>query len=67
MVLNLHKQLLQAARERGVQLKDKKVLLVASCVMLPLLGINVVALCILQNDLNHIYAKEDAQTNGDTI
>lgn len=63
----LHKQLRAAAKERGVTLKDKTVLLVISGILLPLLGVNVIALGILQNDLNRIYAKEDALTNGAAV
>ena len=60
----VHKQLIAAARERGVTIKDKTLFLVLSGLVLPVLGVNVIALGILQSDLNRIYAKEDAQTNG---
>ena len=64
VALRLHKQLAVAAEERGVQLKNNGVLLAISCVVFPLLGVNPIALGILQSDLNRIYAKEDAITNG---
>ena len=64
VTLKLHKQLNDAAKEREVHIKNKTILLIASCLVMPLLGMNVVALGILQNDLNRIYAKEDAEANG---
>lgn len=67
VTLRLHNQLIAAAKERGVQLKNKAILLALSCLIMPLLGMNLVALGILQNDLNRIYAKEDAEANGAAI
>lgn len=67
VTLRLHNQLIAEAKERGVQLKNKAILLALSCLIMPLLGMNLVALGILQNDLNRIYAKEDAEANGAAI
>ena len=67
VTLMLHKQLVAAAKERDVHIKNKTILLIASCLVMPLLGMNLVALGILQNDLNRIYAKEDAEINGVAI
>lgn len=64
VVVAAHKQLIRAAAERGVTIKDKTVWLVISGLILPLMGVNVVAMAIMQSDLNRIYAKEDAETNG---
>ena len=65
--LKLHKQLCQAAQEKDVALKNHTVALIISGIFLPVLAVNVVALGILQDDLNRIYAKEDAQINGTAV
>lgn len=61
--LMLHKQLCQAARQRDVQLKKHTAVLVLSGLIFPVLGVNVIAMGILQSDLNRIYAKEDSLSN----
>lgn len=67
VALQLHKALSAAASERGVELKNRKAALIVSGIILPVMGVNVVALGILQDDLNRIYAKEDAETNGAAV
>ncbi len=64
VTVSLHKKLIRAAGERDVVLKDSTLWLILSGICLPLMGVNVVSLAILQNNLNRIYAKEDAETNG---
>ena len=65
--LKLHSQLRQAAQEQGITLKKHTAILVISGLIFPVLGANVIALGILQSDLNRIYAKEDALTNGSAV
>ena len=65
--LKLHKQLYQAACEQDVKLKNHTVALIISGIFLPVLAVNVVALGVLQDDLNRIYAKGDALTNGSAV
>ncbi|MBR5134558.1 MAG: MFS transporter [Clostridia bacterium] len=67
VAVKTHKRLVAAATERGVALKDKTVWLAISCAVLPVLGLNPIALGLLQSDLNRIYAKEDALSNGVTV
>ena len=64
VTLSMHKKLAQAGSEKGVNLKNAKIWLILSGICLPLMGVNVVALAILQSNLNRIYAKEDSQSNG---
>ncbi len=64
VTLKMHQQLCQAAAQRDVELKNRKAALIISGIILPVMGVNVVALAVLQDDLNRIYAKEDAITNG---
>lgn len=59
-----HKKLMDAAAQRGITLKNSTLWLILSGLCLPVMGVNVVALAILQSNLNRIYAKEDAETNG---
>ena len=59
----LHKQLRAAAAQRDVQLIKHTAVLILSGLVFPVLGINVIAMGILQGDLNRIYAKEDALSN----
>lgn len=63
VALMLHKQLRAAAAQRDVQLKKHTAVLILSGLVFPVLGINVIAMGILQGDLNRIYAKEDALSN----
>ena len=65
--LKLHSQLRQAAQEQGITLKKHTAILIISGLIFPVLGANVIALGILQSDLNRIYAKEDAEINGTAI
>ena len=60
----MHKKLIRAAAQQGVTLQDKTIWLVIFGILLPIMGVNVVSLAILQSDLNRIWAKEDAETNG---
>ena len=64
VTVSLHKKLIRAAAQRGVTVKDSSVWLVVFGLLLPLMGVNVICLAILQSNLNRIYAKEDAETNG---
>ena len=50
-----------------MKLKNHTVALIISGIFLPVLAVNVVALGVLQDDLNRIYAKEDALTNGSAV
>lgn len=63
VALMLHKQLRAAVAQRDVQLKKRTAVLILSGLVFPVLGINVIAMGILQGDLNRIYAKEDALSN----
>ena len=64
VAIKTHKQIINCAKERGVEIKDMSLLLAISCIILPVMGINVVTMGILQSNLNRIYAKEDAISNG---
>lgn len=64
VTVSMHKKLIRSAAQRGVALKDRTVWLVIFGLLLPVMGVNVVSLAILQNNLNRIYAKEDSETNG---
>ena len=65
--LMLHKQLREAARQQDVELKKHTVALIVSGLIFPVLGVNVIAMGILQSDLNRIYAKEDSLSNGTAV
>ena len=59
IALNMHKKLRAVAASRGIALKNLNWLIVVSGLLLPLLPINLIALAILQSNLNRIYAHEE--------
>ena len=57
--LRARKAILAAAAERGVEVKMSSALLILSSLIFPVGAVNVVALAVLQNGMNRIYAFED--------
>lgn len=57
--LRARKAVLAAAAERGVTVKMSAALLILSSLIFPVGAVNVVALAVLQNGMNRIYAIED--------
>ena len=56
--LKLRRHVLAAAAEKGVTVKINRVVLVISCLILPVLFVNVIALSLFQRALNKLYAEE---------
>lgn len=61
VALRLHDQLREAAHSRGIEIRDRSVVIILSSVLLPILPLNMVAMGILQSNLNRIYREETEQ------
>ena len=58
VALGLRREIIAAARQRGVDVKISKVAIIASSVVLPILPLNVVALACLQSGVNKLVEAE---------
>ncbi len=58
-LLRARKEILSVAHKHGISVKIPTVALVLSSIVFPLLFTNVIALSVLQNGMNRIYAFED--------
>ena len=58
VALGLRREIIAAAKERGVNVKISKVAIIASSVVLPILPVNVVALACLQSGVNKLVEAE---------
>ena len=65
--LRLHNELIEAAKERGIELKNRNALIIISSIIFPISGLNLITMAILQSNLNSIYAKEDAEINAASV
>lgn len=54
--LKLREMIISAAEQKGAQIRISKAAVVISSVLLPILPVNVVALALLQNGMNKVYA-----------
>ncbi len=59
-MLRLNKALAAKAAEKGVPVKDRKLVSVLFGILLPLSFLNIVSLSLLQKDVNRLYAAEEA-------
>ena len=57
-VLRMRARLVEAANKKGVKLKLNRVVLVAFCIVFPVLPVNAVALAMLQHAVNSLYEAE---------
>lgn len=58
--INMHNQLAVVAKEKGVKLSGSLPLYIITGILFPLMPINVIALSVLQHDINKIYAADAA-------
>ena len=61
VLLKKHGELAAAAQARGLTLKNRKVAFIITGILLPILPLNVVALSLLQADINRYYAVCEAE------
>jgi biotin transporter BioY len=54
--LKLRRDLLEAAKARGIDMKISKAALIISAILLPIAPVNVVALSLIQHKINKLYA-----------
>jgi hypothetical protein len=59
-MLKMRKEILTVAREKGVQVRIPKLLLILPALVLPVMSVNVVSMAVLQYGLNRIFASEEA-------
>lgn len=58
VVLRMRARLVEAANEKGIALKLNRAVLVAFCIVFPILPVNAVALAMLQHAVNSLYEAE---------
>lgn len=57
-LLKLRGEILAVARERGIDIRISKILLIVSALVLPILPLNFIALARLQSGVNKLYSEE---------